>query len=92
MSKGLAIVLILFIGLLIYWNNHHNKWSLFVYPYGDTLNEPIISLNNYNSFEECKKSFEFNLISFPDATFECGYKCKTHDVETEMYICKETRD
>lgn len=69
-----------------------NDWSLFVYPNGDLGQKSINSINAYGTFSECEKGFEFNRRSFPNAKFECGYKCKVQDSELGLYICDETRD
>lgn len=68
------------------------NWSLFIYPYGNPSEKSINTINAYSSFEECSNGFEFNKKSFPKASFECGYKCKTQDIELGLYICEDTRD
>lgn len=91
--KNLIFILfaIVIISLLFVLNNK-NKWSLFVYPYGNISEKSINTINAYSTFQECRDGFEFNKKSFPDAEFECGYKCKIQDVELGLYICDETRD
>jgi hypothetical protein len=69
-----------------------NRWSLFVYPNGEQSEKSINTLNSYNSFEECEAGFEFDKKTFPNASFECGYKCKTQAKRLDLYICDETRD
>ncbi|QQR78794.1 MAG: hypothetical protein IPJ68_00715 [Candidatus Moraniibacteriota bacterium] len=69
-----------------------DRWSLFVYPNGELAEEAIKAIDSYESFEECLAGFEFSKRSLPNATFECGYKCKIQDKELGLYICKETRD
>jgi len=68
------------------------KWSLFVYPDGNPSGKNINAIDAYDSFEECKGGFEFSKQSFPNADFECGYKCRIQDAGLDLYICDETRD
>lgn len=91
--KKIALTLFIFLSIFILAGcSKKQDWSLFVYPYGDPSEKSINSINAYDSFEECEKGFEFNKKSFPNASFECGYKCKIQDVELSLYICEDTRD
>ena len=83
---GIGLVLVFFSRL------DRNQWSLFVYPNGELTEETIKAIDSYNSFEECREGFKFSKRSLPQASFECGYKCKIQDASLGLYMCKETKD
>lgn len=90
-----SILLFILIGLIAFFlnqNTNKNNWSLFVYPNGDPSEDSIISLNSYKSFEDCRDGYEFSRITFPNSSYECGYKCEITDASLDLYACKDTRD
>ena len=82
----LAIVVI----VLLYNYLMSPKWSLFVYPNGNVSEDAIKNIDTYKSLEECRDGYNFNLRTFPNATYECGYKCKIQDKSLGLYMCEET--